>query len=174
MFAYATPSSASSRSSGCGGRTWRATRWAAASRSSSRAGAPSRSATAISPVGFWTPRERRFCQLSLGLSRDVPAPLRSGVLPLAGSAAGRTLLHGADLRPPLAHPRRGCARSTLEDFWAAPAFSAALAAFDGYLFRAGHELRRARHGRLGQPRPAAALRAPGAARAPRRSPMRAT
>ena len=98
-----------------------------------------RSVTAISPVGFWTRRERRFCQRSLGLARGVPAPLAE-----AGAGAGRqqrraNAAHGAVLRPPWRIPAAD-ARLTLEDSWAAPAFSEALAAFDRYSFRAAHEL----------------------------------
>jgi len=98
------------------------------------------SATAISPVGFWTSRERRFSQLVLGLSHDIPVPVRRTVLPLTSVGAGRTLLMGHIFARPWRIPAAD-ARSTLEDFWAAPAFSAALAAFGGYVFRAGHELR---------------------------------
>jgi pimeloyl-ACP methyl ester carboxylesterase len=98
------------------------------------------SATAIAPVGFWTARERRFCQLSLGLSHDVPAAVRAASMALAGAAAGRTLLLGQIFARPWRIPAAD-ARATLEDFWAAPGFSAALAAFDRYTFRAGHELR---------------------------------
>ena len=66
--------------------------------------------------------------------------MRSTVLPLTGAGAGRTLLMGQIFARPWRIPAAD-ARSTLEDFWAAPAFSAALAAFDGYMFRDGHELR---------------------------------
>ena len=97
-------------------------------------------ATAISPVGFWTARERRYSQLALTLSREVPGPLRPLTLALAGSAAGRTLLMGHVFARPWRIPAAD-ARSTLESFWAAPGFPAALAAFDRYVFRAGHELR---------------------------------
>ena len=62
-------------------RTSRATRWAARSRSSSRAGAPCSSASAFSPAGFWTAAELRFCQLSL-------RPLAG--LPVRGAPAGRS------------------------------------------------------------------------------------
>ena len=99
-----------------------------------------RSVTAISPVGFWTRRERLFCQRSLGLARGVPAPLQKPVLALAGSGAGRTLLMGQFFARPWRIPAAD-ARLTLEDVWAAPAFWEALAAFDRYSFRAAHELR---------------------------------
>ncbi|MBN1529759.1 MAG: alpha/beta hydrolase [Thermoleophilaceae bacterium] len=99
-----------------------------------------RSVTAISPVGFWTPRERRFCQLSLGSAHGVPEPVRRAALALSAKPAGRTLLMGQEFaRPWLIPPAE--ARATLEDFWAAPAFARALAAFDRYTFRDGHELR---------------------------------
>lgn len=98
------------------------------------------SATAIAPVGFWTARERRYSQALLRLSREVPPPLRPAVLALAGTAAGRTILMGTFFaRPWRLAPAD--ARLTLEDFWAAPGFPDALAGFDRYVFRAGHELR---------------------------------
>lgn len=98
-----------------------------------------RSVTAISPVGFWTARERLFCQRSLGLSRGVPEPLAKVALALVGSAAGRTLLLAQFFARPWRIPAAD-ARLTLEDFRAAPAFWEALAAFDRYTFHGGHEL----------------------------------
>lgn len=97
------------------------------------------SATAISPAGFWTPREKRFSQLSLTLSGTLPRAVRPGVLALAGTAPGRTLLLGQLFGRPWRMPAEE-ARLMLEDAWASSAFAPALAAFDGYAFRAGHEL----------------------------------
>ena len=85
--------------------------------------------------------------------------------------AGRSLMGQIFARPWRIPPE--AARRTLENFWAAPAFTRALAAFDRYTFRHGHELRRAGHVALGQPRPAAPLRPPGAARASQALPRRA-
>jgi pimeloyl-ACP methyl ester carboxylesterase len=98
-----------------------------------------RSVVAIAPVGFWTPRERRYCQLSLGLSRDTPEPLRLAALALVRSGAGRALLLSHLFARPWRIPAED-ARLTLEDFWAAPAFTRALAAFDRYTFHDAHEI----------------------------------
>jgi pimeloyl-ACP methyl ester carboxylesterase len=99
-----------------------------------------RSATAISPIGFWTPRERRYSQLLLGLTQDTPAPLQRAGLAASSTAAGRVLLMShVFARPWLVPP--DVARETLVDFWGATSFKPALAAFDRYTFRNGHELR---------------------------------
>jgi pimeloyl-ACP methyl ester carboxylesterase len=98
-----------------------------------------RSVTAISPVGFWTPRERRFCQLSLKLRHDIPEPARRAALALVATSGGRTLQMGQIFARPWLIPPEA-ARRTLENFWASPAFTRALAAFDQYTFRNGHEI----------------------------------
>jgi pimeloyl-ACP methyl ester carboxylesterase len=98
-----------------------------------------RSATAISPAGFWSAAERRYCQATLGVLSGLPPAVRPAVLAAAGSAAGRTAL-GAQL---FARPWRVPAdefRATLRDAWAAPAFGPALRAFDDYAFARGDEL----------------------------------
>jgi pimeloyl-ACP methyl ester carboxylesterase len=98
-----------------------------------------RSATAISPAGFWTAAERRYCRLTLGALAGLPRPARPVVLAAAGSPVGRTAL-GAQL---FARPWRVPAdefRATLHDGWAAPAFAPALRAFDDYAFARGDEL----------------------------------
>jgi len=97
------------------------------------------SATAISPVGFWTAKERRFSQLSLGLSRAVPPPARPAVMALVGSGGGRTVLLAQLFARPWRLPAEE-ARLMLEDFWSAPAFERALAAFRVHTFHDGHEL----------------------------------
>jgi pimeloyl-ACP methyl ester carboxylesterase len=48
-----------------------------------------RSACAFSPAGFWTPAERRFCQLSLGALAAVPVPVRPVLTALARTTIGR-------------------------------------------------------------------------------------
>jgi len=97
------------------------------------------SATAVSPVGFWTPRERAFTQQSLQLSRKL-LPLLGPVLPtLLRSAAGRTAL----LTQLVARPWRmdgEAAIDHLELLVAAPAFDACCAAFAGYTFHDAQEL----------------------------------
>jgi pimeloyl-ACP methyl ester carboxylesterase len=98
------------------------------------------SATAISPAGFWTPRERRFCQLSLAsFARTPPAPARRGLEAVARTRAGRAALLWQTFGRPLAMPEQELL-DTLHDAWAAPAFAPALAAFDHYAFAAGEQL----------------------------------
>jgi pimeloyl-ACP methyl ester carboxylesterase len=97
-------------------------------------------ATAFSPAGFWSPAERRLCQLSLGLLVAVPHPLRPVVRALAATRAGRVALFKQTFGWPSRIPATE-AVATLDDAWAAPAFAGALAAFDHYEFRAGDELR---------------------------------
>ncbi len=98
------------------------------------------SATALSPAGFWTPFERRFCQASLGALAGLPKPLRPALVALAATRAGRAALfsqlYGWPTRIPAAE-----AVATLQDAWAAPAFADALAAFAQYDFGAPEELR---------------------------------
>jgi pimeloyl-ACP methyl ester carboxylesterase len=98
------------------------------------------SATAFSPAGFWTEAERRFCQLSLGALAAVPGPARPAIAALARTRPGRVALFGQNFGWPARVPADE-AVATLRDAWAAPAFAAALAAFDTYTFAAPHELR---------------------------------
>lgn len=94
-----------------------------------------RSATAFSPAGFWTPAECRFCQLSLEALARTPRAARPALERLARSSWGRRAL----LWQTFGHPERFPgeeAVATLRDAWAAPAFAAALAAFEAYTFSA--------------------------------------
>jgi pimeloyl-ACP methyl ester carboxylesterase len=98
-----------------------------------------RTVTAISPAGFWTARERRYCQVSLGLSGRMPAPARAVARALARTAAGRTLAMSQTFARPWRMPAEA-AVATLDALWAAPALGPALEAFERYSFRDGHEL----------------------------------
>jgi pimeloyl-ACP methyl ester carboxylesterase len=96
-------------------------------------------ATAISPAGFWTAAERRFCQASLVSLAQTPRAARPALEALIRTRAGRTAL----LWQTFAHPTRLPAQeavATLRDAWAAPAFASALAAFDDYTFAGGEQL----------------------------------
>jgi pimeloyl-ACP methyl ester carboxylesterase len=98
-----------------------------------------RSATAISPAGFWTDAERRFCQLSLAPLTQTPKAARPALEALARTRAGRLAL----LYQTFGHPTRVPGEvvvETLRAAWAAPAFAGALAAFDDYSFSDGREL----------------------------------
>jgi pimeloyl-ACP methyl ester carboxylesterase len=97
------------------------------------------SVSAISPAGFWTPAERRFCQASLGSLARCPRRLRPALLAAAGTRAGRAALFwqtfGSPSRMPVEEPAR-----ILRNAWASPALGPALAAFDDYTFADPQEL----------------------------------
>jgi len=99
-----------------------------------------RSATALSPAGFWTPLELRYTQTSLRALAQMPAALRPTVAALARRPAGRRALfaqtHGYPARLPAEE-----AVATLEDAWASPALAATLDAFSEYTFSDPEELR---------------------------------
>lgn len=97
------------------------------------------SVTAISPAGFWTAAERRYARLSLAALARMPAPLQPGVLRLARTSPGRAALLALLVKRPSAVPFDEV-EATLQDAFAAPAFAAALAAFEQYTFTGGGEL----------------------------------
>jgi pimeloyl-ACP methyl ester carboxylesterase len=99
-----------------------------------------RSATAFSPAGFWTPLERRYAQNSLRALANMPVALRPAIAALARTRSGRRALFAQTYGYPARLPAEE-AVATLEDAWAAPAFSGALAAFDDYSFSEPEELR---------------------------------
>jgi pimeloyl-ACP methyl ester carboxylesterase len=86
------------------------------------------SATALSPAGFWTTAERRFCQLSLAPLAAIPPAVRPLVQALARTRAGRVALFSQTFGYPTRLPGEE-AVATLHDAWAAPAFRDALEAF---------------------------------------------
>ncbi|HWX96531.1 MAG TPA: alpha/beta hydrolase [Solirubrobacteraceae bacterium] len=99
-----------------------------------------RSATALSPAGFWTPLELRYCQTSLRALASMPAVLRPAVASLARTAAGRRVLFAQTYGYPERLPAEE-AVATLQDAWASPAFSGTLDAFSEYTFSDPEELR---------------------------------
>jgi len=99
-----------------------------------------RSATALSPAGFWTPTERRFCQASLTPLARAPKPIRPLLTALARTRLGRAALFAQLCRRPTRMPA-DAAVAGLEAAWSAPAFTGALAAFRRYSFGAPGELR---------------------------------
>jgi len=98
------------------------------------------SATAISPIGFWTERELRWCQASLTRSRKL-GRLADPVLPtLLASTLGRDLTFWQVLaRPSRMSPEEGIA--SVRALIAAPAFDEVLASFTAYRFRDPEQLR---------------------------------
>jgi pimeloyl-ACP methyl ester carboxylesterase len=94
------------------------------------------SATALSPAGFWTPAERRWCQrTSLGLIAYLPAALGPPLAAAARTRPGRVALLAQLFGHPLRVPPQEAA-ATLRDAVAAPAFRAALEAFSAYRYEA--------------------------------------
>jgi pimeloyl-ACP methyl ester carboxylesterase len=98
-----------------------------------------RSATALSPAGFWTPAERRYCQRSLGLLATLPSAVRPAALALARTRPGRVALFAQTFGSPARMPAKE-AVATLRDAWESPAFVDSLAAFEAYTFKGGDEL----------------------------------
>jgi pimeloyl-ACP methyl ester carboxylesterase len=92
------------------------------------------SAIAISPPGFWTPRERAYARNSLKASRALAKRLRARVPVITRSAAGRTALFAQIFaRPWRLTPAEAVA--TIDAFVDAPAFDATMDAFRDYTFR---------------------------------------
>jgi pimeloyl-ACP methyl ester carboxylesterase len=98
------------------------------------------SATAISPVGFWTERELRFGQLSIRASRAIAGRIRPVLPALAGSAVGRSMLLGQMRARPWRMPADEVV-AEVEAFVDAPWVDPALDAFGRYRFRDGEQLR---------------------------------
>jgi pimeloyl-ACP methyl ester carboxylesterase len=98
-----------------------------------------RSATAISPVGFWNDAERRFCDLSLKVLVGMPGPVRGPVRAFAGTLVGRTVLGAQLFGRPWRMPGAEL-QSVFDDAWGAEVFGDVLAAFERYDFAHGEEL----------------------------------
>ena len=99
-----------------------------------------RSASAFSPVGFWTSWERRYGRLSFLPVATLRPALRPAVTALARTRAGRAAMFWQLFAWPARMPAEE-AVSMLEDAWAAPAFMRTLAAFEHYSFAAPEQLR---------------------------------
>jgi pimeloyl-ACP methyl ester carboxylesterase len=97
------------------------------------------SATAVSPAGFWTARERAFCQTSLQASRRLLGLIAPAVPTLLRSPAGRTTLLGQLV----ARPWRMDGEAAIDHLAllrSAPAFDACCAAFAEYTFHDAEQL----------------------------------
>lgn len=90
-----------------------------------------RSATALSPAGFWSPAERRYCQRSLGLVAHLPRAVRPLVRAGVRTGLGRQLLMAQLVHRPGQLPV-DLAIGSLDALWAAPAMDAALEGFTQY------------------------------------------
>lgn len=97
-----------------------------------------RSATAVSPVGFWTPKEVRWCQESLRSAGRVGA-LRPFLPKLAASATGRKLLLGQNFGRPERIPARDVV-DTFDAYLGSAARDRAIELFGSYVFHDAEEL----------------------------------
>jgi pimeloyl-ACP methyl ester carboxylesterase len=98
------------------------------------------SVTAISPGGFWTPRERMYARNSLKASRVLARTIHGAVPAIAQSGAGRATLFAQIYgRPWRMSPAE--ATATIDAFVDAPAFDGAMDAFRDYTFRGADDAR---------------------------------
>lgn len=97
------------------------------------------SATALSPIGFWSPAERRYGRLTLQLMRLLARRARGPLKRAVGTPAGRQLLLGTILGRP-ARQDAAAARRDVDALADAPAFAATLRAMQGYAFADGAAL----------------------------------
>jgi pimeloyl-ACP methyl ester carboxylesterase len=99
-----------------------------------------RSATAIAPIGFWTDRERAWCQRSLTNAIALSRALRPALPAILGTAAGRTpFLAQMFGKPWRMTPEE--ALDTVEAAMTCPGFESRNAAFSTHRFHDADELR---------------------------------
>jgi pimeloyl-ACP methyl ester carboxylesterase len=98
-----------------------------------------RSAVALAPAGFWTPRERRWCQDSLRRATAQTRALRPLLPAMVSTAAGRTAFGWQLYGRPWAVPPQELL-ATADAATGATAFDDALALFDDYTFHDAEEL----------------------------------
>jgi pimeloyl-ACP methyl ester carboxylesterase len=99
-----------------------------------------RSAVALAPAGFWTPRERKWSQDSLRRAKAQIRVLRPLLGAMLRTAAGRTAFGWQVLGRPWAVPADELV-ATADALLGAEAFDEALALFDEYTFHDAEELR---------------------------------
>ncbi len=100
-----------------------------------------RSATAFSPIGFWSTAGRVWCQQSLGRSARLGAALRPALPAILGTPAGRTAFLSLVFGRPWAIDGE-TAVATVDGAIDAPGFDAALASFDHARLQGGGRLDR--------------------------------
>ncbi|GGM05976.1 alpha/beta fold hydrolase [Dactylosporangium sucinum] len=92
-----------------------------------------RSVTAFSPIGFWGPLSRRWCQASVTAARVMARTLRPALPGLSATSAGRIALYGLFFgHPSRVDPAEGVADAAA--LAAAPGFAAARASFAHHRF----------------------------------------
>jgi pimeloyl-ACP methyl ester carboxylesterase len=91
------------------------------------------SATALAPIGFWSPRERAFCQASIRFDRFAVTGARRPLADLAQrSALGRAMFFAQVCSKP-GRLTETEALETIHAFGTTPSFDDTLAAFKGYV-----------------------------------------
>ena len=98
-----------------------------------------RSAVAIAPTGFWTARERRWCQDSLARAKAQIRPLRPVAPALVATPVGRTAFGWQLFGRPWAVPA-GELVDAADALLGAEAFDEALALFDDHTFHDAEQL----------------------------------
>lgn len=99
-----------------------------------------RTATAVSPAGFWTDRERAYCQVSLRASKALLKALRPAVPALVSTGPVRTALFSQIFaRPWRMTPE--AATLTVDGLLESASFDEAVARFSDYRFGRPDELR---------------------------------
>ena len=90
------------------------------------------SATGLAPIGFWSRRERQYCQASLRVDRALLGAMGSLARPALATATARKLFFGQTFAHggTLTHEE---AMATVEAFAGAASFDETLAAFTGYV-----------------------------------------
>ena len=98
-----------------------------------------RSVVAIAPAGFWTGKERRWCQDSLARAKAQLGALRPLIPAIAATPVGRTVFGWQLYGRPWAAPRDELV-SASDGLLGAEAFDEALALFDDYTFHGAEQL----------------------------------
>lgn len=98
-----------------------------------------RSAVAIAPAGFWTGKERRWCQDSLARAKAQIRVLRPALPALVATGVGRTAFGWQVLGRPWAVPADELVAAA-DAVLRAEAFDEALALFDDYTFHDAEQL----------------------------------
>lgn len=99
-----------------------------------------KSATGVSPAGFWTPQEREFCIGSLAATAKLLPPLRPALPVLASTGVGRTMLFEQLFRKPWKLTPDDVV-GTVDAFLGSAATPRALELFREYTFHDADELR---------------------------------
>jgi pimeloyl-ACP methyl ester carboxylesterase len=98
------------------------------------------SATALSPIGFWSPLEARYGAVQLRVSRALARHARPLAVRLAASPSGRRAAFGLMFGKPAKHDPRELIADT-DAFATAPGFDATLPHTRRYAFHDGAQLR---------------------------------